>query len=55
MLCAVAVACAMPVGIAAANGQFSYFRNFIPNGIFFPNPNGASQTYSASSGGIDLT
>src|SRR5579883_2877155 len=27
----------------------------IPNGVFFPNPGGASQTYSATSGGIDLT
>lgn len=27
----------------------------IPNGIFFPNPNGASQTYSTSNGGIDVT
>jgi len=42
-------------GIAASKAQFSYFRNFIPNGIFFPNPNGASQTYSANGGGIDLT
>lgn len=55
MLCAAAVACAMPAGIAAATGQFPDFKNFIPNGLFFPNPNGASQTYSASSGGIDLT
>ena len=55
MLCAVAVACAMLAGIAAANGQLSYFRNFIPNGVLFSNPNGASQTYSATSGGIDLT
>jgi len=29
--------------------------SFIPNGVFFPNPNGASQTYSTSGGGIDLT
>ena len=28
---------------------------FIANGTFFPNPNGASQTYSTSGGGIDLT
>lgn len=28
---------------------------FIPNGIFFPNPGGASQTYSTTGGGIDLT
>lgn len=29
--------------------------SFIPNGVFFPNLNGASQTYSTSGGGIDLT
>jgi hypothetical protein len=29
--------------------------SFIPNGVFFPNPNGASQTYSSSGGGIELT
>ena len=45
----------MLVGIATVNGQFRYFKNFIPNGIFFPNPNGASQTYSANGGGIDMT
>jgi hypothetical protein len=28
---------------------------FIPNGVLFPNPNGASRTYSANGGGIDLT
>src|SRR3984957_671373 len=49
------VAGAMLVAIAAVNGQFPYFTKFIPNGIFFPNPNGASQTYSANGGGIDLT
>jgi len=27
----------------------------IPNGTFFANPNGASQTYSTTGGGIDLT
>jgi cytochrome c peroxidase len=43
------------VAIAAGNGQFPYFNNFIPNGILFPNQNGASQTYSANEGGIDLT
>src|ERR1700677_687248 len=46
---------AMLVGIATVNGQFSYFTNFIPNGIFFPNSNGASETYSTNGGGIDLT
>ncbi len=45
----------MLVGIAAVNGQFPNIRNFIPNGLFFPNPNGASQTYSANGGGIDET
>lgn len=29
--------------------------SFIPNGVFFPNPNGASQTYSTVGGGIDQT
>src|SRR5271154_2802750 len=49
------VAGGLLVGIAAVDGQTSYFTNFIPNGVFFPNRNGASQTYSASGGGIDLT
>jgi len=48
------VGAAMLVGIAAVNGQFPYFRDFIPNGVLFPNPNGASQTFSANSRGIDL-
>lgn len=52
---AIAAACAMPLGIAAANGHFPYFTNFIPNGRLFLNPNGAVQTYSANGGGIDLT
>jgi len=46
---------AMLVGIAAANGQFPYFTKFIRNGILFPNSNGASETYSTTGGGIDLT
>jgi cytochrome c peroxidase len=54
-LSAAAVAGLMLMGIAASDGQFSYFKNFVPNGIFFPNPNGASQTYSSNGGGIDLT
>jgi cytochrome c peroxidase len=49
------VAGGMLVGIAAVDGQASYFTNFIPNGVFFLNPRGASQTYSANDGGIDLT
>jgi cytochrome c peroxidase len=54
-LSAALVAGAAFLCIAALHGQFPYFTNFIPNGILFPNPNGASQTYSASGGGIDLT
>jgi cytochrome c peroxidase len=38
--------------IAAVNGQQF---TFIPNGTFFPNPTGASETYSTAGGGIDLT
>lgn len=41
------------IGVVA--GQHIPFLNFIPNGVFFPNANGASQTYSANSGGIDMT
>jgi len=40
--------------VAAVNGQAVNgeegalpFVRFIPNGVFFPNPGGASQTYSA--------
>ncbi len=40
------------VVIAAVRGQQV---SFIPNGVFFPNPGGASQTYSTAGGGIDLT
>jgi hypothetical protein len=40
------------VAIVALNGQQI---TFIPNGTFFANPNGASETYSTSGGGIDLT
>src|SRR5262245_18184311 len=44
--------------VAAVHGQD---RNeiprvpFIPDGVVFPNPNGASQTYSTIGGGIDQT
>jgi cytochrome c peroxidase len=44
----------MLAGIVAVHGQFPSFLRFIPNGLFFPNPSGASQTYSANGGGIDL-
>jgi hypothetical protein len=43
------------MAIAAASGQQIPFVTFIPNGIFFPNPNGASETYSTVNGGIDMT
>jgi cytochrome c peroxidase len=49
------VAGALLVGIAAVNGQFPYLPKFLPNGILFPNTNGASQTYSTNGNGIDLT
>jgi cytochrome c peroxidase len=53
VLAATFLVAAVPVAITAASGQQIPFVNFIPNGIFFPNPNGASQTYSTSNGGID--
>jgi cytochrome c peroxidase len=56
---ALAPAAAMALGllaIAAARGQSqSSFVTFIRNGVFFPNSNGASQTYSTNGGGIDET
>ena len=42
-------------GASGDQGPFAKFLSFIPNGVFFPNPNGGSQTYSTSGGGIDLT
>src|SRR5579864_3023929 len=36
-------------------GALTGLLSLIPNGVFFPNPNGASQTYSTNEGGIDLT
>jgi hypothetical protein len=52
---AVVLAVAAMVLIAAASGQQISFRPFIPNGVFFPNPGGASQTYSTTGRGMDLT
>ena len=52
LMSAVFLGVAVLMVIAAAGGQqFS----FIPNGVFFPNPGGTSQTYSTAGGGIDLT
>jgi hypothetical protein len=46
------VAAAGLLAIAGVSGQQF---TFIPNGTFFSNPNGASETYSTTGGGIDLT
>ncbi len=54
-LSAILVAGAMLSGIASLKGQFPSIVSFIPNGILFPNANGASQTYSSNGGGINLT
>lgn len=51
-LIGVFVVAAMLLAIAGVSGQQF---TFIPNGTFFSNPNGASETYSTTSGGIDLT
>src|SRR5690349_12740911 len=40
------------LAIAGASGQQF---TFIPNGTFFVNPTGASETYSTTGGGVDLT
>ena len=40
--------------LATAQGQRLSFVSFIPNGVFYPNPAGASQTYSTNPRGIDL-
>ena len=49
---------AILIAFQGANGQqgpLARFFSFIPNGTFFPNPNGASQTHSTNSGGIEIT
>jgi cytochrome c peroxidase len=46
------VPAAILMTIAVLRGQQ---LSFIPNGVLFPNPGGASQTYSTTNGGIDLT
>ncbi|HEV2197286.1 MAG TPA: hypothetical protein VGR55_17000 [Candidatus Acidoferrum sp.] len=46
------MAAATLLAIVGVSGQQF---TFIPNGTFFPNPSGASETYSTSGGGIDLT
>jgi cytochrome c peroxidase len=49
------LAAAMLMVLAAVDAQQIPFVSFIPNGVFFPNANGASQTYSTIKGGIDET
>jgi cytochrome c peroxidase len=52
LICAAFVAAASLIAIVGVSGeQFT----LIPNWVFFPNPAGASQTYSTINGGIDLT
>jgi cytochrome c peroxidase len=49
---------AVLAALQGASGQpnpISGLLSFIPNGFFFLNPNGASQTYSTINGGIDET
>jgi cytochrome c peroxidase len=55
LACVLLLAFATLIIVAAVGGQQIPFLNFIPNGVFFRNANGASQTYSANGGGIDLT
>jgi len=52
ILSAVFLAVATLVAIVGVSGQQF---TFIPNGTFFANSGGASETYSTTSGGIDLT
>ena len=54
VLAAVAILIAFQ-GASGQQGPFARMFSFIPNGVFFSNPNGASQTYSTNDGGIDLT
>jgi cytochrome c peroxidase len=42
-------------GASGQQGSLAGLFSFIPNGFFFPNPNGASQTYSSNGGGISET
>ena len=54
-VCATFLAAATLSLVAAVSGQQIPFITFIPNGVFFLNSNGASQTYSTVGGGIDET
>ncbi len=48
----VLISVAALIAIGALHGQQI---TFIPNGVFFANPGGASETYSTTGGGIDQT
>jgi cytochrome c peroxidase len=52
LISAVFLIAAILIAIVGVSGQQF---TLIPNGVFFPNPNGASQTYSTINGGIDLS
>src|ERR1700733_12814599 len=54
-ICALAVVLGMSGGAAVLHGQIPNLSNFLPDGIFFLNPTGASQTCSTNAGGIDET
>jgi cytochrome c peroxidase len=43
------------MSIVVASGEQIPFVTFISNGLFFPNQDGASQTYTTNGRGIDLT
>ncbi len=55
LLCAASFLVVMLTAIVAVSGQRVSLNSFIPNGVFFGNPGGASQTYSTANGGIDPT
>ena len=55
LISAVAVPIAVLATMAAVHGQQFSFTSFLPNGMFFRNPAGASQTFSSVGGGIDMT
>ena len=55
VLATLVLAAVLFVAIVAASGQQIPFLTFLSNGVVFPNPNGASQTYSTNGSGIDLT
>ncbi|MBV9183616.1 MAG: hypothetical protein JO356_20110, partial [Acidobacteria bacterium] len=55
ILVSLSLAAMLLMAIVAARGQQIPFLTFLSNGLYFLNPNGASQTYNANGGGIDLT